>query len=139
MVSIGLLINICVAIWSDYYGLDRDLVHAVIEVESSYNSRAVALPEESYGLMQVRKKYVPETKKQLLKPCNNIRVGTRILHKRSMDCGFRNNYSYVICYNRGVTGAKRVKHPNKDAYYNKILSSIRRRRLNGKKVSRFLR
>lgn len=63
------------------HNIDPALVHAVIQVESNYNARALS-PKGAVGLMQV----MPATgerygvnAKDLSKPLHNIRAGTRYL------------------------------------------------------------
>ncbi len=70
-----------VAIAGKAHGLDPDLLHAVIAVESNYNVNAVS-PKGAIGLMQI----MPATgqrygvsAKDLRQPESNIRVGSRYL------------------------------------------------------------
>lgn len=78
---------------------------------------------DDVGLMQIRAKYSKYTKKELLNPKTNIKEAIRILTEAKNKCKFKNNYSWVICYNRGVTGAKKVINYKQDIYYKKVMSN----------------
>jgi len=61
------------------YGMDADLIHCVVAVESNFNARAVS-PKKASGLMQL----LPQTAarfgvKNIFDPEENVNAGTRYL------------------------------------------------------------
>lgn len=120
-----ILLTLCINHWALYYDIPVKLINAVIKVESNGNHLARSPDKGDIGLMQVRHKYVKETKVELMKPCKNIEVGVRILREMRQTCHLKDKYKYVICYNRGVRGAKRVIHPSKDKYYLNVLRRMK--------------
>lgn len=113
----------CIIYFSTLNGIDPQLTKAIISVESNWKIEAVN-QNEDFGLMQVRKRYVKETKKQLLDPCTNIRVGTEILKQAKERCKHRVDLEFVTCYNLGIAGGSRIKYPRKFPYYTKVLKAF---------------
>ena len=101
--------------YASLYGLDPNLVSAVVQHESAYNAKAVGTHGE-IGLMQLKPDSFPKyTRKQLFDPETNIRVGTEYLAKMRDECVHRNYW--LVCYNTAPEGAKKIKHPEKFKYY----------------------
>lgn len=91
---------------ADRFGLDQDLVHAVISVESAYDPRAVS-PRGAVGLMQL----MPATAAELgihdlTDPHDNIVGGVRHL-RRLMDRYDGNLVLSLAAYNAGMTAVDR--------------------------------
>lgn len=87
--------------------------------ESALNIKAVG-SRGDIGLFQVRHNLVPETKEQLLDPYKNIRAGIRVLEYSKKRCSNHKDDTWLVCYNRGVTGAKKVYNKKQDSYYLKV-------------------
>ena len=92
------------------YGLDRDLVHAIIKAESAYDPRAFS-PAGAVGLMQVMPEtasdYGVESAKRLFDPETNLHTGMRHLKrllKKYVSIG-----SAVMAYNAGEGALERNK------------------------------
>lgn len=92
-------------------------------MESNYKVDAVSPDKKDYGLMQIRSKYVKETPAQLFDTCTNIRVGTEKLAEARKMCKHKKDYTYVVCYNAGVTGGSKIKHPTNFPYYKKVMKA----------------
>ena len=110
---LALTIFTCALIYGGQYGIDIELIEAIAKVESSNREKAISQDGMDFGLMQIRKKYVPETREQLLDACTSIKVASRILDFNKKNCRHKKDYTYVVCYNTGVTGCKKINHPNK--------------------------
>lgn len=108
------------------YNIEPSVIMATIDVESSFNPAALSKDGGDYGLMQIRKRYVKETAAQLYDSCTNIRVGTRILSEAKRDCRHKEDYTYVVCYNAGVTGGSKLKYPKKFPYYIKFMEALKK-------------
>lgn len=111
-----------------HYGIDPKVALAVAEVESRYNAKAIGGAGE-IGLFQIHPtvaKKLGYTKKQLLRPATNIRVGLRMLRDAKATCIYRGGLTYLVCYNYGRANAKKIKHPNSFPYVRKVREKIQR-------------
>lgn len=114
----------CIYFYSFLNGIDPQITKAVIQVESNGNPYALSKDKHDGGLMQIRKKYVPETMRQLFNPCTNVKRGTALL-KQAMDkCKHKAENTWLVCYNVGVAGGNRIRWPKKFPYYKKVMSKV---------------
>lgn len=101
-----------VSMYSDEYGVDENLVFAVIKAESNFQEDAVS-HKDALGLMQimketaedVAKKYNIEidfnnSKKEILNVQNNIKIGTKYLAVLLEK--YKNKEVAVAAYNAGI-------------------------------------
>lgn len=118
-----ILIASCLAMAATNNNVPLDLLYAIAKVESGLNASAVSSDKEDWGLMQVRKRYVAaKYKGKLLDPCINAQLAAEKLKQKAKECKFKHNFTYVVCYNRGIAGAKRsVSNPYADRYYKKVM------------------
>lgn len=114
----------CILFWSLFNGIDPAVTKAVISVESSGNPFALGRLGDS-GLMQIRARFVPYSRLQLLQSCTNIMVGTALLKKAKERCKHTVDRTWLTCYNLGITGGSRLKHPKKWAYYRKVTKAMK--------------
>lgn len=119
-----MVLQSCILFWSLINGIDPSVTEAVIKVESNYNQFALGKHGDS-GLMQIRHKYVPETKLQLFNSCTNVMRGTELLRKAKEKCKHTVDNTFVVCYNLGITGGSKLRYPKKWRYYTKIKGEIK--------------
>lgn len=85
---------------AERYGVDADLIHCVVAVESNFDPKAVS-PKNARGLMQL----LPQTAahfgvKDVFDPEENVNAGTRYL--RELLGKYRNNLTLALAaYNAG--------------------------------------
>lgn len=118
----------CIYFWSFLHQIDPAVTKAVISVESNGNPYAVSPDGKDGGLMQIRMKFVPESRIQLLNSCTNVMVGTSLLSIARKKCKHSIDKTWVNCYNLGITGGSRLKYPKKWRYYKKIMARIESRK-----------
>jgi len=113
---------------SEYYGVDENLIYAIIQVESGFNPRAKGdydkngVPQ-SYGLMQLNLKgagagYTPA---ELLDINTNVNIGTRYL-KACLDAFPGDIRTGISAYNQGIGGAKNWGWTRNRSYVEAVLS-----------------
>lgn len=119
-----MVLQSCVLFWSLVYGIDPQITNAVISVESNGKPFSVSPDRKDFGLMQIRQMYVPFTKLQLLQSCTNVMVGTDLLRKAKEKCKHSLDKSWVVCYNLGLSGARKIRQPKKQTYYKKIIAKL---------------
>lgn len=110
----------CILFYSLLNGIDPALTQSVIAVESKGNRFALGSVGEA-GLMQIRPEFVPESRLQLFQPCTNIMRGTQLLSDLKAKYGAIDK-TFVNCYNLGMRGCKKLKHPRQFAYYKKVMA-----------------
>lgn len=108
-----------IAFYSYIYSIDPVLVKSVIAVESKFNASAIGSLGE-VGLMQLRPEYFKVSKEELYKPRTNISEGVRFLAQVKKGCKHQSNFEWVVCYNLGVSGGNKIKHPRLHPYYRKV-------------------
>lgn len=106
--------------------IDMELVLAVIQVESNFDSNVVSETND-YGLMQINKVNHESLQKKLsiydfLDPYDSVRAGIYMLSKLDW-C--ENDIQRLMCYNMGVSGAKRAwrKGIQETEYTKKVLEA----------------
>lgn len=121
------MIQSCILFFSMLNGIDPALTKAVISVESSGKVMAIGKSHGELGLLQIRPQYVPENAVQLLNPCTNVMVGTRILGQLKKECPMCIDKVYVNMYNLGRSGAKKLRYPRLWKYHRKVLLAMEER------------
>lgn len=114
----------CILFYSLISGVNPNLTNAIVQVESKGNPFSIGNNGDS-GLMQIRHQFVPETQIQLFQSCTNIKRGVELLKKAKKSCIHQANNTWVICYNLGIKGAKKIKHPSSFIYYKKVMNAMK--------------
>lgn len=104
------------------YKVDPVLVRSMIQVESSGDSSKVGDLGE-IGLLQLRPEYFG---KGLKDPKHNIEAGVKHLAYLQDHCIHKTDETFIICYNVGIAGAKKIKNPKKFIYYKNVMKEYKR-------------
>lgn len=107
-------------LYASIFGLEPRLAEAIARVESNLNPAAIGQIGE-IGLFQIRPEYAGVSKKSLLNPNVNTLIAMRKLVNKRKECSHKLDNTWIICYNVGVEGAKRIKHPKLFPYYKKVM------------------
>lgn len=109
-----------ITIYSLAYNVDPSIAISVCAVESRFNPNAIGITND-LGLFQLNPRSFPQyTKKQLLDPKLNIKLGIKYLAKVKKQCHHKEGINWLVCYNYGFKNAKRVKYPELFPYVKKI-------------------
>ena len=113
--------------YSLIYGVDPKVALSVAKVESGLNHKAISRDLKDHSVFQIRSSSFPSlTKKGLMNPYVNILIGIRYLKTVSENCKFKEDNTWVVCYNRGIKGRSRVIDVKKDKYYQRVMAEIRK-------------
>lgn len=115
--------------WAGHFGVSRELVRAVIEVESNWNPRAVS-PAGAVGLMQL----MPDTAAAFLvrnrfDPAENIRGGVAYLAFLMEECGGDLRLvaaAYNAGHRRVLKAGLRYKNPETVNFTHRVAYLFRR-------------
>jgi len=101
-----------VSVYAEQYNVEENLIFAVIKAESNFNSTAVS-NREAVGLMQIMEETAKDVikknaieidgnniKEELLKPENNINIGTKYL--QTLLDRYQNKEVALAAYNAGI-------------------------------------
>lgn len=114
----------CIYFYSFLSQVNPQITLAVIETESNGNPFALSPDRKDGGLMQVRMKYAPESPAQLFQSCTNVKRGTELLKQAMNKCIHKLDNTWVICFNTGLRGGAKIKHPKKFPYFLKITARL---------------
>ena len=108
------------------YNINEKLVIAVIEHESQFRQYVVSETNDR-GYMQLNPDSFPQySLDELFDPRINISEGVKYLAKMRRQCPHKVDDTFIICYNLGVTGGSRVKHPKLFKYYKETMKLVNR-------------
>lgn len=116
-----------IILYSSVYGVDPRLATSIAEYESSGRYGTIGLHGE-VGLFQIRPEYSKLTIKQLLDPKRNIQEGIKKLYEAKKYCSHQRENTWIVCYNVGVAGGRKIKRPKQFVYYRKVMSIYRRKK-----------
>jgi soluble lytic murein transglycosylase-like protein len=109
-----------ITMYSLAYNIDPKITLSVVAVESGFNSSIIGITGDA-GLFQLNPKSFPNyTIKQLKDPRLNIELGIKYLAKMKKECKYKDNNTWLVCWNFGPKNAKKVKHPELFPYVKKI-------------------
>lgn len=113
------MVNMLITLYSAFYGINLDLSFQMARIESNMNPLAVSTTNDG-GLYQLNRRYHKFHNPDLIfDSTHNISTALFTLSKLKNECKHKTHDTYVLCYNMGITGAKKIKHPFKHSYYKK--------------------
>lgn len=118
----SIIISLIVSM-SPHFGIKPETAIAVAKVESSLNAEAIGSFGE-VGLFQIRPEYSKYTAEELKNPAINVLEGLRILSEAKSRCKHQEGKTWLNCYNLGITGGARIKHPKLYPYYLKVMNRL---------------
>lgn len=108
------------------YGIDPQLAVSVAQVESNFNPTTIGLTGD-VGVFQLNPTSFPEYTVNALKdPLLNVNLGVRYLARVKAKCLHQEGITWLVCYNYGMSNAKRVKHPTLFPYVKKVQLAMER-------------
>lgn len=114
------MINLLITLYSAFNGIDPSLSFQMARVESNMNPLALSRTNDG-GLFQLnRGVHKFHNASWIFNPTVNTAIAMSTLSKLKTNCAHKIKNSYVICYNVGVYGAKKIKNPFKQTYYKKM-------------------
>jgi soluble lytic murein transglycosylase-like protein len=116
------MLNILITFYSLVNGIDPDLSFKIARVESNMNPNAISKTGDG-GIFQLNNRYYRfHNPNWVFVPHTNIALALKTLGTLKNKCIHRDRDSFVICYNVGLSGAKKIKRPMLNNYYVKIKS-----------------
>lgn len=107
-----------------FFDIKPELAVAIARTESSLRPNVIGSVGE-VGLFQIRPKYSKYTKAELFNPVINITEGLRFMQNAKRYCRHKVDYTWINCYNLGVTGGSKLKYPKKFEYYKKVMRRMK--------------
>ena len=118
--GVDYMINILITFYSLVNGIDTNMAFQMARVESNMNPNALSRTNDG-GLYQLnRKSYKFHNEKWRFHPVTNMAIALDSLRKLKQTCSHKMSNSYILCYNSGIAGARRIKFPLKHPYYKKM-------------------
>lgn len=112
MISIMSLITY----YSMVMNFDPAISLAVARQETNFNNAVIGDVGE-IGVFQIRGEFIENySKEELRNPEINIKVGIKLLKKAKKYCKYKRNLDWLVCYNAGINGGSKIKHPDKFKY-----------------------
>lgn len=103
-----------------HFNISPELALGIAKQESSLNPRAIG-PVGEIGLMQIRPRYSKFSRNELFNPIINIVEGLRMLSFAKKYCKHQKDYTWIVCYNAGVSGGSKIDNPKEFEYYKKVM------------------
>ncbi len=109
-----------VILLSIMYGIDVNLATSMAYIESRFDPKADSKTGDG-GLFQLNKKYYKfHNPKWVYDPQINATIAMKTLQDLKQTCFHKLQKTYVLCYNLGKAGAKKIKFPHNQTYYKKL-------------------
>ena len=101
-------------------GVPGDLALAIARVESHFACHAKGA-EHAVGVMQIMPNFYSQyTIEEVRSSKTNIKLGLELLKEYKKICPHKKNMTWVVCFNTGPTGAKKIKDIGKCATFIRV-------------------
>ena len=106
-------------------GVDPYIALSVASVESNIQMDKVGELGE-IGVFQILPEYSGYSPTGLSNPHINVMAGINRIKETQSRCKYKDDLYYLICYNMGYEGAKRIRYPDKNEYVKRIRKELTR-------------
>ena len=114
------MLYLTISLISTLYGIDTSLAMKLAKIESNMNPDAVSRSNDR-GIFQLNSRFYKfHNPKWIFNPNINAHLAMKTLQNLKKNCKHKLHNSYVICYNLGTSGAKKIKKATGQTYYKKI-------------------
>lgn len=114
-----------ITFYSVINGLDPFLMTKIAKTESNLNPIAFSKTKDG-GLFQLNTRYHKfHNQSWVFNYTTNTAIALGKIKKLKDECSHKKNNTYLICYNLGVYGAKKIKNAESQTYYKKITTPWR--------------
>ena len=104
-----------------FYGINPAVPLTIAEIESQYDHSITGTKGE-IGVMQLLPTSFPEYTPRSLKSLEtNVKLGVGYLAYVKKHCAHQRYYTWVVCYNYGVSGGSKLKYPKETEYYKRFM------------------
>lgn len=116
------MISLIITYFSLINGIEPSLAFKLARIESGMNPLAKSSTSDG-GLFQLNtRSHMFHNEQWRYRVDTNTAIAMSFLGKLKNTCKHKTDNTFVLCYNRGLTGAKKVKNVYKDPYYKKVVS-----------------
>jgi soluble lytic murein transglycosylase-like protein len=114
------MINLIITLYSVLNGIDQRLAFQVAKIESNMNPNAISKTDD-LGLFQLNSKYYKfHNENWAFNYQTNTALAMSALKNLKTKCHHKYDNSFMLCYNRGIRGAAKIKNPNNFKYIKKL-------------------
>lgn len=112
--------NLTIMLYSVLYGINPDVSFQMARVESNMNPRAYSRTKDG-GLFQLNTRYYKfHDTSWIFHPATNTALAMNALSGFKNKCFHKTHNYYVLCYNMGMKGARKIKNPITQNYIKKM-------------------
>lgn len=114
------MLHVFISLISILHGIEPKLSIQMAKVESNFNPKAFSHTKDG-GLFQLNTRFYKfHNPEWIFDPYINTYKAIQTITKLKEKCRFKLNNQFVLCYNMGVKGASKLKHPENQTYLKKL-------------------
>ena len=114
------MLNLLITFYSLVNGIDTGLAFQIAKTESNMNPNAMSKTQDG-GLYQLNSRvHRFHNESWRFHPTINMGIALKSLAELKEKCTHKSYNTYVLCYNMGTKGARKIKFPLKQTYYKKM-------------------
>jgi soluble lytic murein transglycosylase-like protein len=113
------MLSITISLIASLYGIDSSLALKLAKIESNMNPNAISKTKDG-GVFQLNSKYYKfHNPNWVFDSVTNTHLAMETLKNLKNKCIHKSHNSYIVCYNLGISGAKKIKRAMHQTYYKK--------------------